>query len=417
MRPSIAAVVALAALSLAFPTPTAADTVALTDDTIQDAVELWMKGGDDRASAQTLYGTAMSDWDTSRVTNMERLFRNQVDFNEDITTWNTAKVTSMQLMFYGASSFTHDLSAWQVAQVTNFGGMFVGAASLYASLCWPTMDWTAFVEDIFCGTAGASFDPCCVDESIVMASCCGNNQACSAFCVQNEWTNEWTDTTDTNEGLDKEPTTDAPVVVVEGGMNATDNMGDGDSTSSSGTSAVIDKDDLIQEMGEDMTLDPPVVDSLAFDQDTPVGNNGRLADSATDSDENQWQKTLIGSMGGLIGLIALVALALFAQKRRQEQQLVLDPDASTLAGKQVPTLDANEEESSNGEQSDYNLNDVTLADTEAPSLAGGGSSIANSDHMAIVQQTYFDPQNDSGDGADEAFELSYPIPSGDSRLE
>jgi surface protein len=47
--------------------------------------------------------TDMPDWDVSLVTNMEDLFRDKSDFNQDISRWNTASVTSMRQMFSQAT--------------------------------------------------------------------------------------------------------------------------------------------------------------------------------------------------------------------------------------------------------------------------------------------------------------------------
>ena len=41
----------------------------------------------------------MSDWDVSLVTNMDELFQNKYDFNQDISQWDTSSVTSMRYMF------------------------------------------------------------------------------------------------------------------------------------------------------------------------------------------------------------------------------------------------------------------------------------------------------------------------------
>jgi surface protein len=99
----------------------------------------------------------MPDWDVSLVTNMEDLFKDKYDFNQDISRWNTASVTSMRQMFaqatrsrratsrtgtwarsrtctacfrYGSNddSFSNlDLSRWNVGEVTDMGSMFSSA--------------------------------------------------------------------------------------------------------------------------------------------------------------------------------------------------------------------------------------------------------------------------------------------------
>ena len=45
----------------------------------------------------------ISKWDTSAVTDMSSLFKDQKDFNDDISGWDTGAVTTMSRMFEGAS--------------------------------------------------------------------------------------------------------------------------------------------------------------------------------------------------------------------------------------------------------------------------------------------------------------------------
>merc|ERR1712078_631892 len=54
-------------------------------------------------------GIPISDWDVSRVTDMNDLFRGAAEFNADISKWNTAAVTRMDLMFLSASELCRRL--------------------------------------------------------------------------------------------------------------------------------------------------------------------------------------------------------------------------------------------------------------------------------------------------------------------
>ena len=78
-------------------------------------------------------------WDTSRVTDMSRLFEKHRYFNEDISNWDTSNVTDMRGMFIGALAFnqpinTHTVTrddgttytAWDTSNVTNMQSMFKG---------------------------------------------------------------------------------------------------------------------------------------------------------------------------------------------------------------------------------------------------------------------------------------------------
>ena len=70
-----------------------------------------------------------NDIDTSNVTNMNSMFYNQNDFNEDISLWDTSNVTSMRAMFYYANSFNQDISQWDTSKVTKMFCMFRYAES------------------------------------------------------------------------------------------------------------------------------------------------------------------------------------------------------------------------------------------------------------------------------------------------
>ena len=66
-----------------------------TDANIKEAVKDWC---DDSVKATIKYGH-ISEWNTSLVTNMKKLFQNKTDFNDDISKWNVKNVTDMSLMF------------------------------------------------------------------------------------------------------------------------------------------------------------------------------------------------------------------------------------------------------------------------------------------------------------------------------
>ena len=91
-----------------------------SNDDIKSAVNLWC---DNESAALVKYGH-ISDWDTSRVTNMSSLFREKNSFNSNISKWNVSSVTDMGGMFSHATAFNQDLSKWNVSSVTNMGYMF-----------------------------------------------------------------------------------------------------------------------------------------------------------------------------------------------------------------------------------------------------------------------------------------------------
>jgi surface protein len=96
----------------------------LTDENFHQAIDLWFEN---KEECKFRFGH-ISDWNTSRVTNMERVFHDRRDFNLDIGQWNVGRVTDMGSMFYGASEFNQDLGQWNVSNVTDMGSMFHGAS-------------------------------------------------------------------------------------------------------------------------------------------------------------------------------------------------------------------------------------------------------------------------------------------------
>jgi surface protein len=96
-----------------------------TDTDIHYAVRLWCYN---QPEADQRFGH-ISKWDTSSVTNINRLFLSLKRFNEDISQWDVGQVTNMWDTFKGASSFNQPLSTWNVGQVANMQGTFLGASS------------------------------------------------------------------------------------------------------------------------------------------------------------------------------------------------------------------------------------------------------------------------------------------------
>ena len=92
---------------------------------IRTAARAWFA---DPAAAKARYGPIAS-WDTSGITNMNELFFDKEDSNEDISRWNVSNVVNMDLMFGDATSFNGDLSSWDVGQVRYMDYTFNHATS------------------------------------------------------------------------------------------------------------------------------------------------------------------------------------------------------------------------------------------------------------------------------------------------
>lgn len=68
------------------------------------------------------------------VDDMQLLFVGKRDFNEDISDWDTSRVTNLYETFSYAESFTGDISRWDVSKVWKMFGLFNGAYSDNLSL-------------------------------------------------------------------------------------------------------------------------------------------------------------------------------------------------------------------------------------------------------------------------------------------
>jgi surface protein len=104
-----------------------------------------MDGEDENTS--TLIGFAgkaefigdLSNWDTSSVTSMSKMFYKASAFNGELSRWNTSQVTTTQHMFEYASSFNGAINSWDVKNIKTMGAMFSRAYSFNRDLsAWDT---------------------------------------------------------------------------------------------------------------------------------------------------------------------------------------------------------------------------------------------------------------------------------------
>ena len=92
----------------------------LDNETIRVAVKLWFE---DRKKCIKKYGR-ISDWNTSNVTDMSKLFKGLRHFDDDINNWDVSNVTDMFQMFYDCRTFNQPLNKWDVSNVQDFTFMF-----------------------------------------------------------------------------------------------------------------------------------------------------------------------------------------------------------------------------------------------------------------------------------------------------
>ena len=99
------------------------------------AVQDYLAGGDRKKDIVGKYGE-ISNWDVSKVTNMEDMFRNASSFNQPLNNWNVSNVTVIGAMFCEASSFNQPLNDWDVSNVDHMY-VFDGATSFNQPLHAP----------------------------------------------------------------------------------------------------------------------------------------------------------------------------------------------------------------------------------------------------------------------------------------
>ena len=75
------------------------------------------------------FNQPIDNWDTSNVTDMSGLFRDNSMFNQALNSWDTSNVTNMSDMFHGASSFNQPIGNWNTSKVTTIASMFESASS------------------------------------------------------------------------------------------------------------------------------------------------------------------------------------------------------------------------------------------------------------------------------------------------
>ena len=70
------------------------------------------------------FNSDIGEWDTSKVTDMQRMFYKSYRFNQNINNWDVSNVENMRLMFFDADGFDKDISSWDVSSVKDMTAMF-----------------------------------------------------------------------------------------------------------------------------------------------------------------------------------------------------------------------------------------------------------------------------------------------------
>ena len=107
-----------------------------TFDTLPEAYEKYILSQTDWSNmfleCRGLTSLDVSNWDTSKVTNMQSLFRACTNIPVlDVSNWNTSAVTDMSFLFYNCSALTSlDLSSFDTSKVTDMRNMLSNCSGL-----------------------------------------------------------------------------------------------------------------------------------------------------------------------------------------------------------------------------------------------------------------------------------------------
>ena len=92
-----------------------------------------------------IFGQDLGNWDVSNVTNMKEMFRGSRFLNNnDITEWDVSNVTNMSLMFKDSEDFNQDISVWNTSSVTTYTRMFENTTLMinnYNAPSTPDISW------------------------------------------------------------------------------------------------------------------------------------------------------------------------------------------------------------------------------------------------------------------------------------
>jgi surface protein len=92
----------------------------------------------------------INDWDVSNVTDMSATFFDCKLFNQPLNKWKTSKVKIMRAMFGFCRRFNQPLDSWDVSNVKDFGYMFLGCRHFVQPLkSWNLKDRSKNISYMF----------------------------------------------------------------------------------------------------------------------------------------------------------------------------------------------------------------------------------------------------------------------------
>lgn len=138
----------------------------------------------------------IEDWRTGHVMYMSYLFRDNVEFNKDISGWDVSSVVDFHSMFRNASSFNQPIGIWKTINAKDMRSMFSGASSFNQPLDkWPTKQ-VRWSDKIFDGSAmrywsafggGAARALYSGVNAYGCADICTASGVCGLMCASHDW--------------------------------------------------------------------------------------------------------------------------------------------------------------------------------------------------------------------------------------
>ena len=92
---------------------------------LRELVNKWTNN-ENHETITEVYGD-ISNWNTSKITDMRELFMDKENFNENINDWDVSNVTNMKEMFLNANLFNKIFNNWKFSKVTNMSSVLPAA--------------------------------------------------------------------------------------------------------------------------------------------------------------------------------------------------------------------------------------------------------------------------------------------------
>ena len=99
----------------------------------------------------TDFNQPLNNWNVSKITSLRRIFKNCYAFDRDINNWNVSNVTDAFEAFYNARNYNKPLNAWTVNNITNINYMFFNASSFNQDISSWTFNNITQLISVFSG--------------------------------------------------------------------------------------------------------------------------------------------------------------------------------------------------------------------------------------------------------------------------